>query len=203
MLSIIAASSLLSAPTPIQFTRWFSGYDYPTELLGGDQTAFQPVTDTVVDSSGKIRACRVETPSGSPKIDALACAIIVKRGAFKPAIWTDGTAVPGVYRTAIIFVVLGDQVPASRDIEISVQKLPKGEKSPASVNVAIASEANGTITECVGQPRDTKPKPDNPALVAVACDTVKAQWKPLPVLDPDGKSTRSVQNVRVAFVEAP
>jgi hypothetical protein len=183
--------------------RWFSGNDYPAELLSGDQTAFQPVTQTIVDENGKILRCRVEVPSGSAKIDALACAIIVKRGAFKPAIWADGLPVMGVYRTAIVFQVFGDRLPPSRDVEITVQKLPRGEKSPASVNVAIAVEASGTITDCVDQPRDTKPKPDNPALVAVGCDTVKAQWKPLPVLDPDGKPTRSVQNVRVAFVEAP
>ncbi|MCL6679582.1 hypothetical protein LZ519_09695 [Sphingomonas sp. RG327] len=202
VLSLLAASSLLSAPTPIEFGRWFGGDDYPAEVLGGNQTAFQPVTETAVDSSGKIRGCRIEAPSGSAKIDALACAIILKRGAFKPATWTDGTPVPGVYRTAIIFLVFGDRLPTVRDIDISVQQLPKGEKSPATVNVAIAAEANGTITDCVDEPRSTKPKPDNPALVSVACDTIKAQWKPVQVLDSEGKPSRSVQNVMVAFTEA-
>jgi hypothetical protein len=177
---------------------WFSPDDYPMSAVTGSETIFQSATQTLVDSNGKIIGCRIETPSTSPKVDALACGLILKRGRFEPARWTDGSSVPGIYRWVISFSLEGDTFDPLSDIEIGVERLPSGEKSPAYVQVTFATDAEGKIRECVGGPAIRKKSP-NPLLVSAACSAVKAEWKPFTVLGSDGKPSRSVQNVIVKF----
>jgi hypothetical protein len=196
-------SAQLAAPFPIDMDRWFSPDDYPTELVSNEHTSFQPVTQTLVDATGKIVGCRIETPSSSPQVDALACAIILKRGHFEPARWTDGSAVPGVYRKPITMLLEGDPLDRFSDIELDVQRLPSGEKSSAYVEVAFASEADGKIGECAAAaPTSKERKAPNPSLVSSACKAVQTEWRPFTVLGADGKPSRSVQNVVVKFTPA-
>lgn len=194
----VAIASQLAAPFPIHIDRWFVADDFPSDMMEGLQTTFQPVTQTLVDATGKIVGCRVETPSSSPKMDALACAVILKRGRFEPARWGDGAAVPGVYRRPVTYKVFGDSHDRFSDIELQVAKLPDNEKA-TFVTVAFASDPNGKIGECLGARSATRSKPDNPALVAIACQAVQSDWKPFTVLDADGKQSRSVQNAIVKF----
>jgi len=194
-----AAALPLAAPYPIDAEKWFSPDDYPTDQMDGAQTVFQPVTQTLVNVDGKIIGCRVETASRSAKMDALACAIILKRGRFEPARWMDGTSVPGVYRWPVSFMIDGDDYERFSDIEIQVGHLPDNKKSEF-VTVAFSSDAEGKIEECVGaRPVRRKEKPANPQLVSIACKAVKADWKPFVVLGTDRKPSRSVQNAIVKF----
>jgi len=198
---MLLAAAQLASPAPIHFEDWFGSYDYPSDLFDENRgTAFQAPTQTLVDSAGKTFGCRVETPSGSPQVDALACAIILKKGRFEPARWSDGSPVPGLHRQVISFGFFGDQQPILSDVEVEVASLPPGTKSPAFVRVAFASEADGKITDCRGDPPAwVKIKPPDPSLFSVACSVVRAQWKPFTVLDPSGKPTRSVQTASVKF----
>jgi hypothetical protein len=197
---ILLAASQLASPAPIQFDKWFSDDDYPSELLNSNETAFLTVTQTLVDSTGRIVGCRIETPSANPKVDAIACAAILKRGRFVPARWSDGSPVAGVYRKLVRFMIPGDRLADFSDVEVEVASLPAGTKSPALVQVAFASDANGKITDCGVAPPDWgKAKPPQPSLVSVACKVVRAEWKPFTVLDPNGKPSRSVQNASVKF----
>ena len=194
-----ALASPLAAPFPIDAEKWFSPDDYPNDLMDGSQTVFQPVTQTLVNIDGKIIGCRVETASPSPKMDALACAIILKRGRFQPARWMDGAPVPGVYRWPISFMVFGDSHERFSDIELQVEHLPENKKSEF-VTVAFASDPNGRIEDCVGsRPVRQHAEPANPLLVSIACKAVQAKWKPFIVLGKDGKPSRSVQNAIVKF----
>ena len=196
---IATPSSQLAAPYPIQAEQWFSADDYPTDLMDGAQTVFQPVTQTLVNADGKIIGCRVETASSSPKMDALACAIILKRGRFQPARWMDGTPVPGVYRWPVSFVIFGDTYEQFSDIELQVGHLPENKKSEF-VTVAFSSDADGKIEACVGaRPVRQKEKPPNPQLVSIACNAVQSEWKPFIVLGTDRKPSRSVQNAIIKF----
>jgi hypothetical protein len=198
MLLLVIASQLAAA-FPIDAEKWFSPNDYPSELSDSLETVFQPVTQTLVDPDGKIIGCRVETASPSPKMDALACAIILKRGRFEPARWMDGTAVPGVYRWPVTFMIFGDSYDRFSDIELQVGHLPEKKKAEF-VTVAFSSDPNGRIDECVvARPVRSQEKPANPQLVAIACKAVQADWKPFTVLGKDGKPSRSVQNAIVKF----
>jgi hypothetical protein len=200
---LLMLAAQLAAPFPIDFDRWASSDDYPTDLVTGDHSSFQSVTQTLVDATGKIVGCRIETPSSSPQVDALACAIILKRGHFQPARWSDGTAVPGIYRKAIRIMLEGDTLDPFSDIDLDVDHLPDGKKSPAFVEVAFASESDGKIDECAAAaPVSKEQKPPNPSLVPIACQAVKTGWRPFTVLRPDGKPSRSVQNAVVKFTPA-
>ena len=199
MLLLLAASQL-SAAVPIKLEKWFSGTDYPSSLTSGIETTFQPATQTLVDSTGKIVGCRIETPSSNPKVDAVACGIILKRGRFQPARWSDGSPVPSVYRWAVPFYLDGDKPDPLSDIDIGVQHLPGGQKSPAYVQVTFATDPEGNIGECVGgSPLSPRTKSPDPSLVSVACRAVEADWKPFKVLGSDGKPSRSVQTAIVKF----
>jgi hypothetical protein len=199
MLELIISASLLAAPQPIHLETWFSEDDFPDSVMDQEKTAFRPVTQTLVDAHGKIVGCRLETPSSSPEINGLACGIIMKRGQFQPARWSDGTAVAGVYRAAIGFAMEGDTLPAADDVELEVASLPDGKKK-TQVHVAYAVDAQGKIVDCKEEPSTDKgSKPANPALVSIACQTISADWKPFTVLGEDGKKTRSVQDATVAF----
>ena len=200
MLLLLAASQL-SAATPVNIEKWIGPDDFPSSVSIDSQiTKFELVTQTLVDSTGRIVGCRIETPSENPKVDAFACALILKRARFTPATWTDGTPVPGLYRRNFAFRIFGDTLEHFGDIEIGVARLPDGIKSPAFVEVAFATNADGRVGECIGPtPPKKDVKPKNPQLVSLACSAVKAQWKPFTVMGPDGKPSRSVQNVVVKF----
>ena len=208
LLALVAAQaaavpSQLAAPFPVDAEKWFSSSDYPSDLPDSSETVFQPVTQTLVNEDGKIVGCRVETASKSPKMDALACAIILKRGRFQPARWTDGTPVPGVYRWPISFAVEGDSYDRLSDIELQVGRLPDHKKSEF-VTVAFASDSSGRIGACVGAPPIRhQEKVANPQLVSIACNAVRDGWKPFTVLGKDGKPSRSVQNAIVKFTTEP
>ena len=197
---MLALVSHLIAPQPIHLEKWYSYADYPSARYGAAETAFETFTQTLVSASGKIVGCRAETASTDPQIDARACAIILKRGSFQPARWSDGTAVPGIYRTVVAFRQEGDDLPPHGDIELEVAQLPLGDSSPIYVTVAFASEPDGRIVDCAEQPSSTTPKKHPaPQLVAIACRTVANEWKAFTVLGDDGKPSRSVQNVTVMF----
>jgi hypothetical protein len=203
MFGLIISASLLAAPQPIRLDTWFSSNDYPTSEMDRADTTFRTVTQTLVDANGRIIGCRAETASSDPEIDALSCAIILKRGKFEPARWSDGAVVPGIYRKAISFLMFGDDRNPIGDIELEVARLPDGQKSPTFVTVAFASDANGHIVDCGDQPSLAKhSKPANPALLRLACQSVVAEWKPFTVLGPDGKPSRSVQDATVLFTVA-
>jgi len=201
MLALIIASQL-AAPQPIRWETWWSADDYPESAAEQESTAYRPVTQTLVDAHGKIVGCRLETPSKNAEVNGLACGIIMKRGHFQPARWTDGSAVAGIYRLAVGFAMDGDTLPPAGDIELEVASLPSGKKH-AVVRVAYGADAQGKISDCREEvSADRNWKPANPALVTVACQTITADWKPFTVLGEDGKKTRSVQDASVLFTVA-
>ena len=164
-------------------------------------------TRTTVRSNGFIQNCVVEGRSGDSKLDAYTCSLILKRAKFRPATWTDGSPVSGVIRTPVIWAIdfppseaelFGAIVP---DMELSVNRLPKGAHSPVGVGLMVAAEADGHVVTCTYYlpPGSKKPKEYFPELVPIACQQAVASLRVPPPVDADGKPVRSVQTVSVHF----
>lgn len=190
----------------------FSPDDMPAYVeLAGESRIIR--TRTTVRTDGLIQSCIVEERSGDDKLDAYTCSLILKRAKFRPATWTDGSPVYGVIRVPVIWAI-GDIRPSDADafsaivfnaivpdMELSVNRLPKGAHSPVGVGLLVAAEADGRVVTCIGYlpPGSKKPKGYFPELIPIACQQVMSKLKVPPPLDADGKPMRSVQTVAVNF----
>jgi len=81
---------------------WFPADAYPPAAKAAGiqgRTAF--VVD--LDAQGRITECDIAQSSGSPLLDSTTCALLVTNGRFKPAHDASGRAVPGIWRSAMIW----------------------------------------------------------------------------------------------------
>jgi hypothetical protein len=163
-------------------------------------------TRTTVGADGTARDCAVEGGSGDPKLDALTCAIILRRAKFTPPKWIDGSSAYGVIRAPVTWAI-GDS-PSDKekrtayppDIELEVDKLPAGADSPSDVRLLIAVDVNGKVLGCNEAPTMRFDKANNPELVPIACDQMKSTFTAIPAKDATGTSVRSIQTALVTFV---
>jgi hypothetical protein len=184
----------------------FSADDFPAylQMAGVSRAVF---TRTIVRPDGSIQSCVAEATSGDPKLDAFTCAIIVKRAKFRPATWVDGTAAYGVGRVLVQWVVgspLSEEASskaAVADVDLSVNRLPKGARSIVIVRLQIAADERGHPVTCAEVPPVDKAdaKRRFPELVPIACQQAMAGLTLVPVLDDSRKPVRSVQNAFVRF----
>lgn len=68
---------------------WFSDADYPSEAIKAQQSGTVLARYTV-DVTGRVTECVIVDGSGHAALDRQTCAVIVKRGRYKPAIAADG-----------------------------------------------------------------------------------------------------------------
>ena len=189
---LLAIAAQLSAPEPKQI--WFAVGDNPVPTR--DALVSMRIT---VDPNGKLQSCEIESTSGDKDLDSYTCKITEKRARFRAARWTDGTASYGVYRLRTAW--LARNQPASQfrpygDLILTLNRPPKGVRYPATTEVALAVDEVGRILSC--GPTNKKSKL---ALVGIACDQLRASYRPVPAKDRDGAPIRSVQNARVFFVK--
>ena len=159
----IALAAQLAAPLPADARApavWalVSADDFPAylQIAGVSRTVY---TRTIVRPDGSIEKCGAETTSGDAKLDAYTCAIIEKRAKFLPAKWIDGSPVYGVIRFPVSWLI-ADAPPTDEevlrstvpDLELSVNRLPKGAHKIAAVSLAIAADENGRVLSCVEYP---------------------------------------------------
>ena len=201
---LVAAVSLLSAPAPINFDQVISSDNLPEYLIEKGGGSWVVGVRLNVGSDGVLKGCDVEISSGIALLDKQTCGTLQRRAQFKPAVWTDGTPVIGVYRTAIRFVVNESTEkppgPIDADLELSVSAMPRGVHSPATVGVMFAVGSDGRISDCALHTTSPLPRPEkNPVLVATACDQVLQNYKAIAARGVDGKPVRSVQNATVRF----
>ena len=71
---------------------WVTTEDYPSRALREGTEGVSGVAWDV-DASGKVVNCRITSSSGSPELDDAACKNITRRGRYKPALDTAGTAI--------------------------------------------------------------------------------------------------------------
>ena len=183
----------------------FSVDDFPAYLqrAGVSRIVY---TRTTVRPDGAIQSCITEVSSGDAVLDAYTCGIIVRRAKFRPATWNDGTPVYGVIRVPVSWRI-GNSAPSHEeslratapDLDLSVNKLPKGAHSIAGVSLEVGADENGHPVTCVEYPPFGKAegKWHFAELVPIACQQVMTTLSLTPPLDASGKAVRSVQSVSV------
>ncbi|HEX6741902.1 MAG TPA: energy transducer TonB [Sphingomicrobium sp.] len=151
--------------------------------------------EVTVRPDGTVRDCTVTAQSGLPKLDQITCTSMMRRARFKPAKWSDGSAVFGVYRSSAVWGVEGASVALPADAKLSVKALPSDVRGSAIADIAFEAASDGRVAHCirVGTASDVR-------LVAAACDWLLASYKAVPVLDA-GKQVRSVQTLSIVFAK--
>ena len=107
-----------AAPPPPRFTpkapapkgnpgNWATTNDYPSQALREERQGTTRFRVTV-GTDGKVTECVVTGSSGSPDLDATACAKIRARARFQPATDGDGNPTTGSYSNAIRWVIPKD-----------------------------------------------------------------------------------------------
>jgi TonB family protein len=81
---------------------WFPADAYPPEARAKGmqgRTEFK----LELDPKGRITECDISKSSGSPLLDSTTCALLVTNARFKPAVNASGQAVPGEWRSAMVW----------------------------------------------------------------------------------------------------
>ena len=138
-----------------------------------------------------------------PQLNEYTCNIIRRRAKFRPALF-EGSPTYGVYRTVIRYIVADNQPGTTQlrfpDIELDVERLPEGLKSPVSVKVAFAVDANGEKSNCnADETTDSKYFERDPFLVSLACREVMARYRATSARV-SGQPIASIQNATVDFL---
>lgn len=84
-----SGNSILKERAKGELRRLFDADDYPTQALYQGDTGTVAIA-IMVDELGKVADCSIIATSGVPVLDAQACAVILERGRFTPAIGPDG-----------------------------------------------------------------------------------------------------------------
>jgi hypothetical protein len=189
------------AAKPIDAASWVNVYDYPAASLPKHEqgrTGF----DLIVMPDGVPWRCDVTTSSGSPLLDQQTCAMVMRRAHLAPATDGDGKPIAAVFSSSVIWALPGHPRPRPlqdplTDATLTVARLPGGLHAPLVVQTVLLVAATGAIEHC-------DPGVDAPqALGPVACAQISRSWQAKVAHDPQGVPVRSVQTVRVGFVEAP
>ena len=212
MLWIALAAAQMSMPVAIGVSdvrAVFSVDDMPEYVQHQGITRFV-LTYTTVGPDGTARYCSVDPSSGDPQLDRYTCAIILKRARFEPAKWVDGTASYAVLRVPVTWTM--GAPPSQKDVdrayppdmEITVNQLPKGARSPAHIALMIAVDENGKVVSCgewLPSFKGAHPK-RFPELVEIACREIISAYAAPPAKDPAGRAVRSIQTAGVVFTLA-
>lgn len=190
----LAVFAQMSAPVPLR--PLVTADDVPIEMLK-DNVLQSVRIALVVRPDGRVQSCHVEQSSGTPTLDSYTCTRVSRRAKFKPPRQLDGMASYGVYRTIIDWWV-GDGIPRRRselaDLYASMSSLPANLHSPVSVQLQLAVDATGRVSDCAAVKAET-----NPVLLRLGCDELLKSYKPSPVRTVEGVSVRSVQTATVLF----
>jgi hypothetical protein len=203
-LAAATAATQLSAPVPKNLSDWFRHDDVPMYLMVQENGVWLVPVRMSVAADGSLETCDVEVTSGERRLDQLTCRLLMKRAKFKPARWADGTAAVGVYRTYAKWAVsTSPGVPPKvsyPDLDLTVQALPSGIRSPAFVRVMFQVDAHEHPSSCIAEPTPALDYVRNdPRLVQIACEQLLKVYKPVAAKDPTGKPIPSVQDALVRF----
>jgi TonB family protein len=204
MMVAAAAAGQLAGPRTIDAVRVFSPDDMPAyvQRAGVDRFVF---ARTTILPDGTVQNCEVERSSGDRKLDALSCAIIVKRAKFRPSKWTDGSPAYGVLRAPVSWTIGGPpskkklQKAFPADLDVTVSGLPARARAPVTVHLTIAVDETGRVVGCDEGSSFSQHDKRFPELVPTACQQVAGKYTASPANDASGQPVRSVQNVVVDF----
>jgi hypothetical protein len=180
----------------------FSSSDMPAYFAARNLTRFVR-TRTTVAADGTAQNCVAERSGGDAYLDARTCAIIMQRAKFAPARWIDGSPVYGVLRVDVVWGYLPPgfdlrpDFPA--DMDVFVNRLPRGARKAATVDVMIAVDDAGRVRGCGEATSPLRHGKTFPELVPIACQQLTEQFTAVPAKDATGKPVRSVQSASVDF----
>jgi hypothetical protein len=199
----VLALQVVAAQPAGGLPNWFSPDDMPAGIQQSMNT-YIVGTSTTVGPNGRPINCQIDHPTADPNLDALTCALILRRARFTPARWIDGSAAYGLYRMPVKWTTIVNDRGQSTDLQIQVNKLPAGSRSPVRIRLIYAADSRGHIVSCTSEPipGQTRPRQINPQLIQVACSELERSWIPIPVHDASGAPVRSVQNAS-ADITAP
>lgn len=117
--TILPAPAPPPPPTPYRpkmaqpkgnWTGWVKNSDYPKQLTNGESgvTGFR----LLIDRKGRPVKCIVTLSSGTPLLDELTCALLMKRANFSPALDGYRKPVEGTYSTRVRWVAPSQSAPA-------------------------------------------------------------------------------------------
>lgn len=188
----------------------FTYNDVPDYLLRLSEVSRTVYTRTTVRDDGSVQRCVAEQSSGDAMLDGYTCAIIVKRGKFAAAKWTDGSPAYSVLRFPVTYTVT-ESIPSEEqrlravqdDLELSVNQLPKGARKIVDITLEVGVDETGHIVSC-GElpPAAGDPRLHFPILIPIACEQATKNLTLQPPLDPSGKPLRSVQTASVQMTLA-
>ncbi|MBV9557305.1 MAG: energy transducer TonB [Pseudolabrys sp.] len=198
LLLALAAQLIPARPTGYP---WFSSDDMPSYVAGAGRTRYV-LTRTTVRPDGSILRCEIEQASGDRDVDVQTCAIITKRGKFSPAKSPGGTPSYGVFRKFVVYTMITkwDERNNPVDLDLTVDRLPKGVRSGIQVQVMFEVSAEGQISSCAPDVAKAIPPKFMP-LVTLACQQVAIRFKALPATDDNGTAVASIQEACVRFTK--
>ena len=175
---------------------WLSDDDYPA-LARQQGEEGRVLFRLLISPAGKVDLCEILESSGSAQLDQQTCALMFVRAKFKPARDEQGKAIYATVTRSSLWH-LTKKIPYQKppaDIEISVSALPTGVSNPLLTNVWAIIDETGAIRAC--QPRASQIAP---AVKAIACQQVHANWKPRPAINSQGHPVSTLQSVSVKFL---
>ncbi|MDQ3246326.1 MAG: energy transducer TonB [Pseudomonadota bacterium] len=207
MMLWLMLASQLAAPIPTNDGSWLTAGDVPDYLVEAGPGLWVVAVRLDVTAEGKISVCTIEATSRVRELDRQTCEILRRRARFLPARWSDGSVTSGVHRVPISWLIADAPRNAAEVhfplMELTVNSLPPGLRSPTYVRVNFAVDADGKTRSCKAeewQPqRKVAAASKNPALVSVACEHLTRSYRAVVGRDGGGSATRSVQNGEVSF----
>lgn len=83
-------ANIATAPSPVgDRSKWIGYYDYPTSAVANEQEGDSLILFNV-DVNGRVTHCKSVHSSGVPELDAAACAAIMRRAKYRPALDING-----------------------------------------------------------------------------------------------------------------
>lgn len=117
---------------------WVTTNDYPPAALRENREGTVGFTLTI-GPDGRVSACHVNFTSGSPDLDATACALITQRARFNPGRNAKGIAQTGRYSNRVRW-----QIPAKGQGPLRNIPIPKA----GQVNLSFVVDENGEPSNC-------------------------------------------------------
>lgn len=200
----VALAAQISAPVPTNLDEWFNYNDVPAFLEQQGTGLWWVGIRLTVRPDSAVQNCEVEKSSRIRDLDRLTCEIATRRARFVAAHQADGSRAFGVYRTSVKWLIADAPFDTSKlsnpDLELTVQNLPPGVKSPSIARVMFAVDASGQMGPCVAEPTKTYEKAENnPELVSIACQQLEEAYRPVPAKDRSGSAVPSIQDATVKF----
>lgn len=191
MLLALTVATLMAMPVKLDGGPYTRGEDY-AQLPGIVRPAKVEV-DLIVDATGQVVRCDVVKPSGTARLDEMACGRL-KRVRLRPARDAAGQPIAALLHHEYSFKT---QFVFDRAVEFAVpiDRLPAAATNPF-VTVRIVTDSAGNVTDCVAFASS-----GNLILDQLACTALAKNGLP-PARDATGMPLRALREVPIGFTVA-